>query len=117
MLAGSCRNPASPRIATSRQFIRRPCLGSCRRVFIRSLHLSLIDRSNEQVYIPDDGSFEFRIRVDTYGFEARTVPSGESLYLTLNGGLTQIMNSFYQRNELHGFTSIARRIPSPMPVA
>jgi len=29
-----------------------------------------IDRSNEQVYIPDDGSFEFKGPSRSYGYEA-----------------------------------------------
>ncbi len=55
----------------------------------------LIDHSNEQVYIPDDGSFEFKGPSRAYGFEAKT-----SIELThhvsLNGGLTKIANAFYQ---------------------
>lgn len=47
-----------------------------------------IDRSNEQVYIADDGSLEFAGRSRAYGFEAKT-----SLQLTrhlaFNGGFTQ----------------------------
>jgi hypothetical protein len=54
-----------------------------------------IDRSNEQVYIPDDGSFEFKGPSRSYGFETKA-----SLEITrklsLNGGLTKVANAFYR---------------------
>ncbi|HKA20077.1 MAG TPA: TonB-dependent receptor [Blastocatellia bacterium] len=57
--------------------------------------LFLIDRSNEQVYIPDDGSIELRGPSRSYGFEAKT-----SLRLTdhlsFDGGLTKVSNAFYR---------------------
>ncbi len=60
-----------------------------------SANLFLIDRSNEQVYIPDDGSFEFLGPSRSYGFEAKT-SVGLTRYLSFNGGLTRVMNSFYR---------------------
>ena len=57
--------------------------------------LFLIDRSNEQVYVPDDGSFEFRGPSRAYGFELKAsarLTGG----LSFNGGLTQVGNSFYR---------------------
>jgi outer membrane receptor protein involved in Fe transport len=57
--------------------------------------LFLIDRSNEQVYIPDDGSFEFKGPSRAYGFEVKT--SIElTKYLAFNGGLARVMNAFYR---------------------
>ncbi len=54
-----------------------------------------IDRSHEMVYIPDDGSFEFKGPSRAYGFEAKF-----SLELTrrlsFNGGLTKVANAFYR---------------------
>jgi outer membrane receptor protein involved in Fe transport len=60
-----------------------------------STDLFLIDRSNEQVYIPDDGSFEFLGPTRAYGFEAK---AGIKLtrVLAFNGGLTRVMNAFYR---------------------
>ena len=59
-----------------------------------STDVFLIDHSNEQVYIPDDGSFEFKGPTRAYGFEAKT--SVElTHHLSLNGGLTKIANAFY----------------------
>lgn len=54
-----------------------------------------IDRSNEQVYIPDDGSFEFKGPSRAYGVEAKA--SVElTHHLSLNGGLTKVANAFYR---------------------
>jgi outer membrane receptor protein involved in Fe transport len=57
--------------------------------------LFLIDRSNEQVYIPDDGSFEFKGPSRAYGFEAKTSIK-LTKYLAFNGGVTRVMNAFYR---------------------
>jgi hypothetical protein len=59
-----------------------------------SADVFLIDHSNEQVYIPDDGSFEFKGPTRAYGFEAKT--SIElTRHVSLNGGLTKVANAFY----------------------
>ncbi|MDX2041365.1 MAG: TonB-dependent receptor [Acidobacteriota bacterium] len=60
-----------------------------------STDLFLIDRSNEQVYIPDDGSFEFLGPTRAYGFEAKTSIK-LTRHLAFNGGLTRVMNAFYR---------------------
>ncbi|MDQ3010708.1 MAG: TonB-dependent receptor, partial [Acidobacteriota bacterium] len=57
--------------------------------------LFLIDRSNEQVYIPDDGSFEFLGPTRSYGFEAKTSIK-LTRFVAFNGGLTRVMNAFYR---------------------
>jgi outer membrane receptor protein involved in Fe transport len=54
----------------------------------------LIDRSNEQVYIPDDGSIEFAGRSRSYGVEIRN-SIRFNRYLSFNGGLTQVLKAFY----------------------
>jgi len=64
------------------------------RRFSLSTDVFLINRSNEQVYIPDDGSFEFKGPSRSYGWEAKT--SVQILRrLALNGGFTQVSNAFY----------------------
>ena len=55
----------------------------------------LIDHSNEQVYIPDDGSFEFKGPSRAYGFESKASVALTD-HLSLNGGLTKIGNSFFR---------------------
>jgi outer membrane receptor protein involved in Fe transport len=55
----------------------------------------LIDRSNEQVYIPDDGTTELRGSSRSYGWEAKT--SVQVLRrLVFNAGFTQVSNAFYR---------------------
>jgi outer membrane receptor protein involved in Fe transport len=54
----------------------------------------LINRSNEQVYIPDDGSFEFKGPSRSYGWEAKTSVQIVR-HLALNGGFTQVSNAYY----------------------
>lgn len=55
----------------------------------------LIDRSNEQVYIPDDGSIEFKGPTRSYGWEAKT-----AIHITrtvvFNGGVTAVSNAYYR---------------------
>lgn len=55
----------------------------------------MIDHSNEQVYIPDDGSFEFLGPSRATGYEVRFSAQPAPL-LTLSGGLTQVTNAFYR---------------------
>jgi outer membrane receptor protein involved in Fe transport len=63
--------------------------------FSLSTDLFLIDRSNEQVYNPDDGSFELKGPSRSYGWEAKT--SVHIIrHLALNGGFTQVSNAFYR---------------------
>ncbi len=68
------------------------------RRFAVSGDLFLIDRSNEQVYIPDDGSIEFKDPSRAYGLEAKTSFS-LTRHLSLNAGLTKVMNAFYRGSQ------------------
>src|SRR5204863_6242267 len=54
-----------------------------------------IDRSNEQVYIPDDGTFEFKGPSRAYGFEAKASVD-VTRHVAINGGLTKVANAFYR---------------------
>jgi outer membrane receptor protein involved in Fe transport len=90
---GVVRRPKSPRLATT-DFYEIGTSHKLRR-FSLSADVFFIDRSNEQVYIPDDGSFEFKGRSRAYGWEAKT--SAEiTHHLSLNGGFTQVSNAFYR---------------------
>jgi outer membrane receptor for monomeric catechols len=60
-----------------------------------STDLFLIDRSNEQVYIPDDGSIEFKGPSRAYGFEVKTSVN-VTRSLVFNGGLTKVSNAFFR---------------------
>jgi hypothetical protein len=52
-----------------------------------------IDRSNEQVYVPDDGSLEFRGPSRAYGFELKNSLK-ITRHLSFNCGITKVSNAF-----------------------
>ena len=90
---GVAQHPEQPRLATTDfyQFGTSSNFGR----FGLSTDLFLIDHSNEEVYIPDDGSFEFKGPSRAYGCEAKA--SIElTRHLSLNGGLTKIANAFFR---------------------
>jgi hypothetical protein len=90
---GVVQRPDSPRIATTDFYqLGVGCLMG--RVSLTS-DVFLIDRSNEQVYIPDDGTFELKGPSRSYGYEGKT-SFRVTRFITLNGGLTQVTNSFYR---------------------
>lgn len=90
---GVVRQPASPKVSTT-DFYQVGTAYNLKR-FSVSTDFFLIDRSNEQVYIPDDGSFEFKGATRSYGYEVKT-SAKLTRYLTFNGGLTQVGNAFYR---------------------
>ncbi|HUS05443.1 MAG TPA: TonB-dependent receptor, partial [Bryobacteraceae bacterium] len=87
------RHPGNVRVATTDFFQ----LGTSHKIARFSLtnDVFLIDRSHEQVYIPDDGTFEFKGPSRAYGFESKA-----SIQLTrvlsMNGGITKVANAFYR---------------------
>jgi outer membrane receptor protein involved in Fe transport len=89
---GVVQHPESTRLATT-DFYQLGAAFHLNRLSFAS-DLFLIDRSNEQVYIPDDGTFELKGPSRSYGYEGKTSVR-LTRYLSLNGGLTQISNSFY----------------------
>jgi outer membrane receptor protein involved in Fe transport len=85
--------PNGPKVATTDFFQ----LGASTQVarFSMSSDFFLIDRSNEQVYVPDDGSIEFRGPSRSYGWETKF--SVQLLrHLSWNSGVTQVSNGFYR---------------------
>ena len=85
--------PDLPRVATT-DFYQAGTSHHMGRISV-STDLFWIDRSNEKVYIPDDGSFEFKGPSRAYGFEAKTsVQLTRSL--SLNSGITKVLNAFYR---------------------
>jgi outer membrane receptor protein involved in Fe transport len=86
------RNPQAPKLSTTDFYQFGTSYNSAR---VSAVFTSfLIDRSNEQIYIPDDGSIEFAGRSRSYGVEAR-VSLKFNRYLSFNGGLTQVLRAFY----------------------
>ena len=89
---GVVQQPDGPKVSTT-DFYQVGTASNLRR-FSLSTDVFLIDRSNEQVYIPDDGSFEFKGPSRAYGWEAKTSVQ-ITRYLAFNGGFTQVMNAFF----------------------
>lgn len=54
-----------------------------------------IDRSNEMVYVADDGSLELLGPSRTYGYEAK-VSTALTRSLSFSGGVTRVSNAFYR---------------------
>jgi hypothetical protein len=90
---GVVQMPDLPRVAVT-DFYQAGVSSHVGRVSI-SADLFLIDHSNEQVYIPDDGSFAFKGPSRAYGYEAKASVA-LSRHLSLNGGLTKIGNAFFR---------------------
>jgi TonB dependent receptor/Carboxypeptidase regulatory-like domain/TonB-dependent Receptor Plug Domain len=90
---GIVERPDAPRIATTDFYQAGVAYNRAR--FGISVDSFLIDRSNEQVYIPDDGTFEFKGPSRSYGYEGKASVR-LTRYLALNGGLTQVTQSFFQ---------------------
>jgi outer membrane receptor protein involved in Fe transport len=90
---GVVQRPGQPRLATT-DFYQLGTSSNFGRFGI-STDVFLIDHSNEQVYIPDDGSFEFKGPSRAYGYEAKASVA-ITRRLSLNGGLTKIGNAFFR---------------------
>ncbi len=90
---GVVQMPDQPRLATT-DFYQVGASSNLRR-FSVSADGFLVDHSNEQVYIPDDGSFEFKGPTRAYGFEAKT-SMAITRHLSLNAGMTKVANAFYK---------------------
>ncbi|HKQ73588.1 MAG TPA: TonB-dependent receptor [Blastocatellia bacterium] len=90
---GVAQRPDNPRISTT-DFYQVGVSQNFNRMSM-SADLFLIDRSNEQVYIPDDGSFEFKGPSRTYGFEVKTAVR-MTRFLSFNAGVTKVTNAFFR---------------------
>jgi outer membrane receptor protein involved in Fe transport len=87
------RDPHSPKLSTT-DFYQTGASYNGEKV---SLVVSsfLIDRSNEQVYIPDDGTTELAGPSRSYGIESRASVR-ITKRLSFNGGFTRVINAFYR---------------------
>jgi outer membrane receptor protein involved in Fe transport len=83
----------APKIATT-DFYQVSAAYNVKR-FSASADYFIIDHSNEQVYIPDDGSFEFKGPSRATGYELK-VSTQLAKYLSFSSGLTQVTNAFYR---------------------
>ncbi len=90
---GVIRQPSAPKLATTDFYqVGTSYNGGRVSTVISSF---LIDRSNEQVYIPDDGSIEVAGPTRSYGIELRNSVR-ITRQLSLNGGLTRVIKAFYR---------------------
>lgn len=90
---GVVQRPEGTRLATTD--FHQASLAWVTRRFSVSADYFLIDNSNAQVYIPDDGSFEFLGASRANGYEVKLAAS-LTRRLTFSGGLTQVLNAFYR---------------------
>ncbi len=90
---GVVQKPEGPKISRT-NFYQLGTAHNFKRVSLAT-DLFLIDRSNEQVYVPDDGSIEFKGPSRAYGFEVKS-SLRITRSLTFNGGLTRVMNAFFR---------------------
>jgi outer membrane receptor protein involved in Fe transport len=90
---GVIQKPNNPKIATTDFYQIGTSFNSNRVSFVVSSFL--IDRSNEQVYVPDDGTIELADPSRNYGFEVKTSLKLNK-YLNFNGGFTNVINAFYR---------------------
>jgi outer membrane receptor protein involved in Fe transport len=90
---GVVRRPESPKVATT-DFYQVGASHNLRR-FSLAASLFLIDNSNQQVYIPDDGSIEFAGPSRAYGFEVKN-SFRLTRHVSFNGGVTRVMNAFFR---------------------
>jgi outer membrane receptor protein involved in Fe transport len=89
--------PDQPRVATT-DFYQAGASTSLGR-FSLATGAFLIDHSNEQVYIPDNGSFEFKGPSRAYGYEAK-LSIAITRHVAFDAGVTKIGNAFF-RGDAH----------------
>lgn len=87
------QHPEQPRLATT-DFYQAGASSNHGRYGV-SVDAFLIDHSNEQVYDPDDGTFEFKGPSRSYGYEAKASVQ-VTRHVALNTGMTKIGNAFYR---------------------
>ena len=104
---GISQRPDSPRLSTT-DFYQTGAAFNANR-FSVSADLFLIDRSNEQVYIPDDGSIEFKGPSRAYGVEAKA-SAKITRTLSFNAGLTRVGNAFYRAESPRIYVDSAPRL-------
>lgn len=100
---GVAREPDGPKLATTDFYQAGASFNSPR--FSAVVSSFLIDRSSEQVYIPDDGSVELAGPSRSYGIEARTTVA-ITRRIGFNGGATKVLKAYFPGE----FTEDGRRI-------
>ena len=102
---GVVQMPSQTRLATT-DFYHAGASSAFGR-FALSTDVFLIDHSNEQVYIPDDGSFEFKGPSRAYAYEAKE-STELTHHLSLNGSMTRISKLFLKAGDHRVYVDSAR---------
>lgn len=89
---GVVRNPDAPKISTTDFYQAGTSYNGGR--FSMLFSSFLIDRSNVQVYIPDDGTVEFAGNTRSYGVEFRN-SIRFTRFMSFNGGVTKVIRAYY----------------------
>lgn len=87
------QSPEGTRVATT-DFYQVGTSHQFARVSV-STDMFWIDRSNELVYVADDGTLEFLGPSRTYGFESK-LSVELTRKLSFSGGITKVLNAFYR---------------------
>lgn len=90
---GVVQRPEGERVSSTDFYQTGVAYNSRRASMVASLFL--IDRSSEQVYIPDDGSIELKGPSRAYGLEAKASVALQR-HLSINGGITRVGNAFFR---------------------
>ena len=100
------QRPDSQRIATT-DFVQ---VGTSHRIgrVSATTDLFLINRSAEQVYLADDGTFEFQGPSRAYGFEAK-LGVDITRHLSFFGGMTKVLNAHFRDTEPREYVTNAPR--------
>lgn len=101
---GVVQQPDNPKLATTDFYQAGTSFNSQR--FSATFSTFLIDRSNEQVYIPDDGSIELSDPSRSYGFETKTSIK-INRYFNFNAGITQVLESYFRNTSPRVFLDSA----------
>jgi outer membrane receptor protein involved in Fe transport len=90
---GIIRDPSSPALSTTDFYQTGGSYNGYR--FSAVVSAFLIDRSNEQVYVPDEGTQELAGPSRSYGYESQ-VSMHLAKYLSFNGSFTNVIAAFYR---------------------
>jgi outer membrane receptor protein involved in Fe transport len=101
---GVIQRPDDPRLATTDFYQAGAAWNTGRLSLVADTFL--IDHSNEQVYIPDDGTIEFKGPTRAYGYEGKA-SFHITRYLSVNAGLTKVSNAFYRGGDYRVYVDSA----------
>ncbi|MBI1357247.1 MAG: TonB-dependent receptor plug domain-containing protein [Acidobacteria bacterium] len=102
---GVVRRPESPHINTT-DFLQWGVQHNIGQRFSMLADYFLIKSSNQLVYIPDDGTIELSDPSTSYGYETKA-SFAITHHLSVNGGITKVLNAYYRNTEPRLYVSTA----------